>query len=253
MNIISKVKRYKSLLFLSQVYFQSEKLVWDLDGTLYFNPKLIDVLRKEYVHYYTGKLKRSKNNFIDLEKMGYDWSEILGETQGSKVKSLILRIENKIPKYKYIRVNRGLSHFLINNSKENLVFTNSDKEQAFDSLHKLGISNFNKALSTIITLNDLNEPKPFKKSYGTLLKVLGELSPSNVIYIGDSEKQDIKPAKEFGFTTVFLNHWGKKNIGDFNYDDINLLIHDFQKFEKIEKCGFIGYLLSSLLKNLPRF
>jgi len=218
-----------------------------LDGTLYFNPSLINHLRKKYIQYYVRQSKNNKNNFIELERKGVDWIDIIRETGNLNTKKLMFTIEKGIVKDKYVRQNLKLANYFKISSKENFLFTNSDIQQTFNSLHKLGVKNPSEVFVKIITTNDLDELKPSKKSFNLLLKSLGRILPDHVIYVGDSEKQDIVPAGKLGFKTIFINNWGKNNVGDFNYNNINLLIHDLKRFENLLRSRFIKYLAASLL------
>lgn len=247
MFLTKKLKRYRDFFRLLKEYSRADKIVWDLDGTLYFSPVLIDRLRKKYVRYYVSRGKEPEKNFLELESRGEDWINIIQGIESLSQKKLISNIERGIVKHQYVDENLRLVEYFAGSSKKHFLFTNSDRKETLNALYKLGVQKPSGVFSRIITMDDLEELKPSKNSFNLLLKALGGVGSGTVIYIGDSAKQDINPARKLGFKTIFINNWGANNVGHYNYNDINLLIHDFIRAERILRFAFIKYLMVVLL------
>ncbi|MGN0973116.1 MAG: HAD family hydrolase [Bacilli bacterium] len=90
---------------------------------------------------------------------------------------------------------------------ELVVLTNWFKDVQVKRLESLGLLKYFKEIYT----SDTIKRKPYKESF---LTAIGNNKPEQCVMVGDSYNIDIKPAKELGLTTVYIN---EKNISDSDY------------------------------------
>lgn len=235
------LKRYLSFCRLFVVYMRVKIIVWDLDGTLYFSPKVIENLRNLYIRYYIKISGKDRLHFLSLEKEGIDWIDIIKDYEDVGQKEIINKLEASFNKERWVNKNKKLVGYFNKSSKINYLFTNSTWKQAISIINKIGINNTSHVFKEIITLDNMSEAKPSPKAFNILLKKLKNFDRSDVLYVGDSIKHDIVPAKKNGFNTLFINNWKISNHQGLNYMDIDSALKDLILIDRLTKNRIVKY------------
>jgi len=78
------------------------------------------------------------------------------------------------------------------------IITDAQKTKAIERLREMNIINF---FDIIITFDDTSEKKPSEKPFKLAMEKLN-LSPDEILFVGDSTTRDIIPAKKLGMKTL---------------------------------------------------
>lgn len=224
MNLLKKI-RFNLVLQKTQAF------IWDLDGTLYFNKKLIDNLRKEYLHFFLNEKQGQlslKRHFVQKEQKGKSWLEIIQQKIDIDGKNLILQVEKNFDKASYARYNNSLVDFFTKSNATHILVSNSPIKTASAILEKLGLGDYKNIFSHIITIEQMTNIKPDLKLFNHIIDLV-QLPPSSLLMIGDSQANDINPAQQVGMRTCHINNWSEPSSADFIFNNINELINHLQK------------------------
>ncbi|MEM4336692.1 MAG: HAD family hydrolase [Candidatus Woesearchaeota archaeon] len=121
-----------------------------------------------------------------------------------------------------------------------VIVTDSDGDKSDEIKNKkIRLLGIRKYFNIIITSNMTGKNKPDKKLWKLALKKL-RVKPRECIMVGDKPEIDLKPAKEMGFTTVWIKrgHWAsmRKNkkfrFVDFEIKKISELLNIVSGLEK---------------------
>jgi putative hydrolase of the HAD superfamily len=83
------------------------------------------------------------------------------------------------------------------------IITDAKRKKAMQRLDTMGITNF---FDLIITLNDTGEKKSSKKPFRLAMEKLN-LSPKEILFVGDSMERDIVPARNLGMKTLRIKKY----------------------------------------------
>lgn len=206
--LISKIKNY-FLIKKTKIIFNGVKLIiWDLDETLYFQPNLIEKTRKIYEKEFLNiSSKNTIKKFKKLEKK-YRWFEILAKAKNINYKQIIIDLDQKIKKEKFIKKNNKLVKIInkISRVKKQIILTNSSKNSAKKILEKIGFTKLDKTFIKVVSVENMSKPKPNRQ---ILKKILKEFNLKNkeVILIGNSKKEDIDLANKIGMKTIQIRNF----------------------------------------------
>lgn len=225
MNII---KRSRFSIHLKQI----KLLIWDLDETLYFSPKLIEHVRNTYLNNFIGEnpgRTKLEKEFIAHEKAGKKWYQILSRHKGISEKDTIINIETQIDKAKFIFENPELVKYFQGSNHKHTLVTNSPLVSAESILSKLGFANHQEVFNKILSIEDFNHPKPNSKILENIIKNESIL-PAQAMAIGDSTRHDILPAKQLGMVTSHIQRKQdlrrviEKSEADYTFSTLSELI-----------------------------
>ncbi len=80
----------------------------------------------------------------------------------------------------------------------------------------------------LITSADVNRSKPYPDPFKKAIEISG-VNPTECVYVGDSLRKDMRPAKKEGFQTVWVNNESKED------ESVNVIINSIYKIEEIVK------------------
>ncbi|MFN4212831.1 MAG: HAD family hydrolase [Microgenomates group bacterium] len=201
-------------------------LIWDVDRTLWSSTKLAKIIKEEFIIYLKKFIKRSKKEVFNLfnteSKKWESWSKTVSFLTGIEEERIILDIERKINKYKYLKKDKKLLE-VFNKLKQyrHLILTNGSHKNTLLSLQSLGfpLNAINDSFfelypfEKIFSIEKTCAAKPKKEAFLKILEYTNML-PENHLIIGDSFELDIKPAKKLGMRTCLV---GKiNNNSDFS-------------------------------------
>ena len=127
-------------------------------------------------------------------------------------------------KHSYLKKDNYLGILLSFLPNKKLIFTNSNKAHCELSLNLIGIiGNFD----TIMTKDD-NTLKPDLSSYVTFIKKNKITKNDRCIFFEDTE-ENLRTAKLFGWTTVFIGYINTRNYIDYSFNTIHDALEYFVK------------------------
>lgn len=196
--------------------------IFDLDFTLYneivflkkvfIDNKLIFENDMKFLNY---KYRISSNDIISdvLQKL-----RIKNNKNLSYFKKRFSTLKIKLYPYK------NLNNLLIKINYLNIrigLLTNGDPIIQNNKINNLNIKKY---FDKIVFAREFPQEKPNPTAFNYLMSYFN-VNPSNVLFIGDSLKNDIKPAYKLGMQTLWLNHLNIKNINPYfnNIKSNNLL------------------------------
>lgn len=140
---------------------------------------------------------------------------------------------NKINVSNYLKVDKNLQSFLRQLKKRGIklyLLTNSPTLQTKKIFKSLGVpvDTFNKIFTWV---KNQEPPKPSQKPFLEICKKL-KINPENIIMAGNEIFIDLKPAHDFGATTVGVNpEKGPKKFMDFKISKLEQLYEIIDKIE----------------------
>ena len=193
---------------------------FDLDGTLYKTTEETQGIIRSTIH---SRLAGSLN--IPFEEAARKFEEEFPKTDsGSKTMAALLGISREeaieiMQDYLseaditgFLSYDSELRELFDNLRKGKILITSSKRFRAVRILQKLGLSELDFNLRTY-----KDSSGPSDKSSGEVYRYYRERlglqhHASRFVYVGDSEKRDIIPAKQVGFRTVFVG--GESELAD---------------------------------------
>ncbi|MEM0127781.1 MAG: HAD family hydrolase [Thermoplasmatales archaeon] len=118
---------------------------------------------------------------------------------------------------KYLRLRPDFLNFFdaIRNEFVTVVVTDADDIYTKRTMSSLGIYEI---FDFIVTAEDVKAPKPDSRIFQEALRKAG--NPEILIYIGDSERRDIKGAKKMGFIVIKMEDHSGETVADY-------VVHNF--------------------------
>lgn len=214
---------------------EDKYLIFDLDNTLYSADigffKLID---KNISNYMRDKLN-IREDLIEEKRLKYF------KKFGTTLKGLqlfyeidpddFLKYVHDIDVSLFLKKDYELIKMLNNLNYRNIIFSNSNREYILRVLEALGIKDF---FEYIIDIKELNYiPKPHLEAYKILLKKIPIKSSYNAAIIDDMVR-NLKPARELGFRTIWVqNSMGNtKGLTNVSFSSIEngkvMLLSDYE-------------------------
>ena len=213
-------KRNSSMSQINHVWFDfgdtiassDKKRHDDLRYDTYANMRKVSdtpEMRKEYGQLFNKYGKSNSNVFV--QEFGVDGSFWPNTIQEESASGLFKLVDPSIPK---------ILDALAKSVKIS-VFSNIDTKKVMDSLG-INTSNFENSLSSA----ELHFPKPHIEGYKKIIE-LSNLSPSEILYIGDEEVKDIIPAKSVGLLTGIV--WNTSKLADYNFKNFQAILDIFNR------------------------
>jgi len=179
-------------------------VVWDYDGTLYNDQNgiigqqlkiIFFKIAKKYHYQLTLKQFEKKTNTLGT------WADATNFYTHIPLISLMNQVSRKFNKEKYIKPNPQIVNLIESNKDKfiHLVLTNSTQNEVLRGLKKIG---FNKnPFKKIFSRDTTNLLKPNKILFDQIQSSY-DLKKENILFIGDSIKNDIQPAKKLKFKAI---------------------------------------------------
>lgn len=225
-------QKLSKLLKLARVFSRAKVVVWDLDGTLYDHSKLLFVLRERWCQYYVNHTTASAIDFSEQEARGKDWYQILQRVSPKSIKQLCIEVESTVIKSDFVEPSNLVATYFNHSNKQHFLFTNATRAQAIAILKKIGVSKPSQNFKKMLTLDELPDAKPAPAAYDYLLKKLAIFKPSEILFIGDSLKNDILPAQKYGFETIFITYGGEpSSFATLNFISTKVLFSYLRKLK----------------------
>lgn len=209
-------------------------IIWDIDGTIWRNENLGEVIKQEFINYLAGALKKSREEaralFNHENKKWHRWSKVVEILTGIEEKQIIVEIEKRIDKSRFLREDKKLIEiFRRIKGFRHLILTNATFINTLNTLRALGfpikdkVKNREKRelefppFEKIFTLEQTTVVKPEKEAF---LKVLEytKLPPEAHLMVGDLPEIDLIPARTIGMKTCLV--WGSHPLADICLPDI---------------------------------
>jgi len=152
---------------------------------------IFDVYRKTHIESQTAleEVIKKRIGFLDYRILA---SGIIGYQRGRDMAT-----------YPYPKVETTLKELIRMGLKIGTI-SDAPAEQCYNRLTRLHLTPW---MDIVVTFNDTNEYKPSPKPFKLALEKL-QLSPGEVLYIGDWPEKDITGAKKVGMITAFAR-WGE--------------------------------------------
>ncbi|NQV89692.1 MAG: HAD family hydrolase [Parcubacteria group bacterium] len=99
------------------------------------------------------------------------------------------------------------------------IFTNLTKDEIVKTLGFVEIPI--EWFQFILSGDDVKNRKPAPDGFMKMIE-LSKVNSSEILYVGDREDVDIKPAKSLGIRTCLV--WGNSDIADFSFQDFTSLL-----------------------------
>lgn len=208
-----------------------QALIFDLDGTLYYNPDLqkkqlevaIGILQVHLDCSYNHAKKIFEETRSSLKKQfGYEPSNTYSITKiGIPLEKYLKESEKRYDAGSFLNKDKQLIEIL-NKFRQQfklVLLTNNNKYQTYLMLNSLGIQD---VWDIILTLSDTKIIKPDKRPYQQISKKL-KVHPEQCIVIGDRKEIDLSPAKQIGMHTILVS--GVFDVYKLR-DKINKIIHN---------------------------
>lgn len=189
------------------------KLVaWDLDGTLYpFNADLNQLIEDE--KYKTIAHKLGVTETVAHQKFSELYQQLKSNTKvlkqlGIDGEQFFIDFWQRLDLHPYLSPNPALANALADLTQQRhlqqVIVTNSNTDQTVTKkLNLLGISP--QVFSQMYTSVKTGFIKPDNRVFQLLLD-RHQLQPDQILYIGDREETDIKPAHQIGMRTAIVTY-----------------------------------------------
>ncbi len=190
-------------------------IIFDLDGVLINSDEALVKHFKATLEKFGFKSPPEREMIKHAGKTQRDWIRALLPREKQNDEKLINKMDEYAYKIywdyylsKFVKLNEGAETVLKNFSEKFKVAidTSNPKETVRGIFKKF---NLEKYFDVVITLEDIERPKPSAESLLKAVARLG-LSPSEVLYIGDSEI-DVECGKNAGVKTVIVGKRKLKN------------------------------------------
>lgn len=230
-------------------------IIWDMDGTLWSNEKLGNIIKDKFVSYLQNFLKKSRREcyylFNKVNKKFNSWSKTISFLTRIEEEKIILEIENNLDRTKYLKKDKKLIEVFEKLRKyRHLILTNATYKNTLLTLQSLGFS-LDKSrknhflrfypFEMIFSIEKNKAAKPRKEVFLKILKYT-KMPPERHLMVGDSFEADIKPAKILGMKTCLIG--SKNKEADICLKEIYELPKVFSLREKL------GYFLKNMRLNL---
>lgn len=199
-NLLLEIK-FKAKLFKTKV------IIWDVDGTLWRNRILGEVLKREFIRIIA--LKRNvplaaAAALLRKNEKGVSWSHAASELTNIPETKIIKLVEKRVNKALFLHRDEELLSFFNKLKKyRHFILTNATSKNTYKVLKKLGFPikkwPYEKQLEfapfeKIFTLDRIKKNKPHPDGFLKILEIT-HLPPSQHLVIGDSYYTDIRPAQ----------------------------------------------------------
>ena len=185
-------------------------VLFDLDGTLYDSPEYSKQLESEILKYVSRTLELGETETRALltqrrrelgtltrtiQSLGIDRNAFFQALADRISPSLYISRDSEVQETIRALREQGFKTGLVSNSGHPLV------------LKILDAIGLDRSLFDVIITSTEAEPKPSPQPFLLAMKCIG-CDASEVVYVGDREYAEIRPARRFGLRTVLLNRDG---------------------------------------------
>lgn len=196
-------------------YFRMRKvtcIIWDFDGTLWYDESLGNKIKSEYIKFINTKSEKyiTMPAFDKKAALAGSWSKAASQLLKFPESDIIDAIEKRFDHCAYLKKDMKLIRlFKSLNPFRHFILTNSSLKQVVKGLQKIGLSQLSYfPPENIFSRDKLKLLKPDKRIYETVLKATN-LPKSKHLFIGDSFKSDIYPAQQYGFQAIHISAFRK--------------------------------------------
>jgi FMN phosphatase YigB (HAD superfamily) len=177
-------------------------IVWDLDGTLYQNPKI----SKYTYDYFYNQLKKiiptlTDKKFTELTAIHNSWSATLSHFSNQSEFAVLNQYDKAVNRSKYLSPDPKIVDLIENklSSYHHLVLTNSGSLEANKCLQKIGFNS--KTFEKIFTRDSTKLLKPDPKIY-TMISDYTKSPKIRHLFVGDSIPHDVIAPQKYGFQSL---------------------------------------------------
>lgn len=197
-------------------------IVWDIDGTLYRNNDISQIIYDSYISYLASHLKISFNSAKKIMEKSFpilgNWGSVVSFYTKQSEKKILHTVEKQYNKSDFLSKDIELIQlfsYLRSKNIKNVFLTSSTRNQAESVLQRLGISN--SVHEEIFAIEDVKQMKPH---FSAFIKVMEytNLDASQHLMVGDSLESDIIPAKKIGMKTCYVYPNTDSTSADFSLD-----------------------------------
>lgn len=200
-------------------------IVWDLDGTLDYNPEAAVQMKSAFINIYRKhrKIGLDEANKIFVEKTKtMRWDEAVSRLTGMSQKDVLTKLEKIVKREKTVTKSPELVSMIKDLDKyRHVILTSASLKNTMLVLKKLGFPRNKNGdfihFEKMFTLESNAKVKPDAGVFKQILRFT-KLSAEQHLVIGDTVETDILPAKKLGFRTCLV--YGRSNISDFSLDSI---------------------------------
>jgi len=180
---------------------------FDVDGTLYHIPSEMSLLLgKEVIKWAAEKLGRDEDDFAEeylLRKEKFRGNTLTLNSYGLAGEEIFQRVTDDFPIEKFVQRDARLIQ-LIKDLKKNyklFIITNGTGRQVEKKLSLLGLDyhNFDPRIYCFDQGWVKPDPAPFLAAIESV-----EMTPEEIVYVGDREDLDVEGAKAVGMKTIFI-------------------------------------------------
>lgn len=177
-------------------------IVWDLDGTLYQN----EALGKDIKKYFFQRLKKTlpkltEKEFDQLTETYGSWSAVICHFTNEDEFDVLKDVDRAVSRSSYLRNDPKIVDLIEDklSSYHHLILTNSGLKEAQNCLKKIGFKS--KTFEKIYARDTTKLLKPDTNIYSLITSYTHTLKIRH-LFIGDSMRHDIIPAKKSGFQAL---------------------------------------------------
>jgi HAD superfamily hydrolase (TIGR01549 family) len=206
-KMLKKLKYRVKLLKINLLLKRAKIIVWDYDGTLYQNSKLVENLEKAYFKYFqknTGKDWTLKHFRTESAKND-GWAKTISIYTQKNLTNIMDDVEKNFKKHLYLKKDNSLITKITSlKNKKHLILSNSKTLDIKKGLEAIGFNKKNSIFEKIVGRDSYGFYKPDPRIF-KMIQEYSKLPTKKHLMIGDSLKDDILPAKKAGFNTLHIN------------------------------------------------
>lgn len=221
---LKQFKNYKDLLIKMKIKI----ILFDLDGTLYplkngsfLNSSIYKEMKTRTIDFLSSKISMNREEAkLTFEKIlkNYNYQLSLGfEKEFNIPREEYFSYSWNIDPSKHIP-NDGSTREVFSNLKDDFKLVIVSDAPLIWIEHVIEYFEIKEFISRIFS-GESNIRKVFGNRFSLLINKL-DILPENVMMVGDSENEDIVPAKKIGMKTVYIGK-NKSSVADYSITNVN--------------------------------
>jgi len=184
-------------------------IVWDFDGTLYQDESAGDYIKQRYIKFVNKYTKIDEAGFDKLSNQLGRWSTVTAKLLKMDEIEVMDSVESDEKYVLHLKKNRELvSRIEQLSSYSQFILTNSSSRGVAQGLRMLGFKKHNtNSIYPFVKIFSRDVTNILKPNAGALGQVLAytKAPPSSHLVIGDSDREDLIPAKKLGCKTAHVD------------------------------------------------
>lgn len=204
MNLIKKINYNYILPRLIRV------IVWDYDGTIFRSPEIGIAYEKKYFEFSqknsTSRLK-SIDDFRNIVKSRGSWKKAASFITGKNEMDIVNWVDSRVKKSKFVKPDKNIVQLIERLSGyQHLILSNAKRQEIMHGLKIIGFTQKGSTFLPFIRIfsRDDGINKPELKSFSRVISFT-KLPARKHLIIGDSQNEDIKPARQVGIEAIHIN------------------------------------------------